>query len=222
VAIDYAGPGLLTRRRLRGLQEVEVSHFAERYGLFVLICLGESIVAIGARASALALSAAVVAAVMFGILVTIGLWWTYFERLAAAAQERLREHDDPVLAASDAYSYLHLPLVAGIIIFAAGVKLVIGDAASPLPAPARLALCGGVALYLLAHAAFLLRLLGALSVERLVASGALLVLYFVGGNLPAWSVVGVVSVLLAALCALEAILDSRPERAPAERDLRVN
>jgi low temperature requirement protein LtrA len=115
VAIDYAGPGWLTRARLRGLQAVEVSHFAERYGLFVLICLGESIVAIGARASALSLTAAIVVAVVLGIVVTIGLWWAYFERFAAAARERLREHDDPVLAASDAYSYLHLPLVAGII-----------------------------------------------------------------------------------------------------------
>jgi low temperature requirement protein LtrA len=214
VAIDYAGPGWLTRRRLRGLQEVEVSHFAERYGLFVLICLGESIVAIGARASALSLTAAIVAAVVLGILVTIGLWWTYFERFAGAAQERLREHHDPVLAASDAYSYLHLPLVAGIIIFAAGVKLVIGDAGSPLPAPARLALCGGVALYLIAHAAFLLRLLGVLNVERIVASGALLALYFLGGSLPAWSVVGVASLLLAALCTLEVMLEGRPEQAP--------
>ena len=55
-----------------------------------------------------------------GLLITIGLWWTYFDRFAQVAEARLREHDDPVLAAADAYSYLHLLLVAGIIVFAVG------------------------------------------------------------------------------------------------------
>ena len=50
MAIDYAGPAWLTRERLRGLQRVAVAHFAERYSLFVIICLGESIVAIGVGA----------------------------------------------------------------------------------------------------------------------------------------------------------------------------
>ena len=55
------------------------------------------------------------------------MWWTYFDRFAEAAAERLREHDDPVLAAADAYSYLHLVIVAGIIIFAVGVKFLARD-----------------------------------------------------------------------------------------------
>src|SRR5881227_2366146 len=100
-AIDYAGPGLLTRDRLRGLQRVAVAHFAERYGLFVIIALGESIVAIGVGASRQHLAAALVAAVALGLLCTIALWWTYFDRLASTAEERLRSHDDPVLAAAD-------------------------------------------------------------------------------------------------------------------------
>src|SRR5206468_7153416 len=75
VAIDYAGPGLLTRARLRGLQEVAVAHFAERYGLFVIICLGESIAALGVVASSDHLAAATVAAVALGALITIAMWW---------------------------------------------------------------------------------------------------------------------------------------------------
>src|SRR5436190_4984819 len=113
-AIDYAGPAWLTRERLTGLQYVAVAHFAERYGLFVIICLGGSIVAIGLGASGRPLDAALVAAIALGLLVTIALWWIYFDRFAAAAEEKLRGHDEPVLAAADAYSYLHLPLVAGI------------------------------------------------------------------------------------------------------------
>src|SRR5439155_180215 len=119
------------------------AHFTERYSLFIIICLGESIVAVGLSASRRPLDAQLVAAVSFALLITIGLWWTYFDRFAATAQARLREHRDPVLAASDAYSYLHLVLVAGIIIFAVGAKFSAAPVATapralhPLPPCAR-------------------------------------------------------------------------------------
>ncbi len=123
-AIDYAGPAWLTRERLRGLQRVAVAHFAERYGTFVIICLGESIVALGVGVGTAQrhLTAELAFAAGLALLTAIGMWWTYFDRVAEVAQARLREHDDPVLAAADAYSYLHLVIVAGIIIFAAGVR----------------------------------------------------------------------------------------------------
>ena len=202
-AIDYAGPAWLTRERLRGLQQVAVAHFAERYSLFVIICLGESIVAIGLGASARPLDAELVVAVALGLLITVGLWWTYFDRSAALAEERLRVHEDPVLAAADSYSYLHLVLVAGIIVFAVGAKLAIGDVGEPLGDAARLALCGGVALYLVGHVAFGMRMVGELRPEKLVVAAALLALYGLSGGLPAWAVAGAVTALLAGLCALE-------------------
>jgi low temperature requirement protein LtrA len=208
-AIDYAGPAWLTRERLRGLQEVAVAHFAERYSLFIIICLGESIVAIGVGASGLPLDGELVAAVALGLLITMALWWTYFDRFAATAEERLRSHDDPVLAAADAYSYLHLVLVAGIIVFAVGVKLAVHDVGDPLSDAARLALCGGVALYLVGHVAFAWRMGGGVSYARLWAVAALLVLYLAGAGLPAWAVAGVMTSILAALCALEAVRDHR-------------
>ena len=156
--IDYAGPGVLTRKRLRGLQDVAVAHFAERYGLFIIICLGESLVTAGLAASGRHASTGLVLAVVLGLLITVGLWWTYFDSSALSAERRLREHHDPVLAASDAYSYLHLLLVAGIIIFAAGIKVTIYHYGQTLAAGPRLALCGGVALYLAGHVAFRRRL----------------------------------------------------------------
>src|ERR671932_343276 len=73
-AIDYAGPAWLTRERLVSLQRVAVAHFAERYSLFVIICLGESIVAIGIAATDRPLDANLVVAVATGLLITIGLW----------------------------------------------------------------------------------------------------------------------------------------------------
>ena len=127
------GPAWLTRERLRGLQQVAVAHFAERYGLFVLICLGESVVAHRrggrlrgtpahrrARPRRRARPAAPPSA----------CGGRYFDRFADGRPARLRDHDDPVLAAADAYSYIHLLIVAGIIIFAGGVKLVVHNSAA--------------------------------------------------------------------------------------------
>src|ERR671923_353272 len=205
VAIDYAGPAWLTRERLRGLQRVAVAHFAERYSLFIIICLGESIVALGVGAAEEAFDVQLVAAVGLGLLITVALWWTYFDRFAAVAEERLRGHDDPVLAAADAYSYLHLVLVAGIIVFAVGVKLAVHDVGAPLADAPRLALCGGVALYLVGHVAFGMRMVGAIGREKLVVAAALLGLYAVSGGMAAWALAGTITALLVAMCAVETV-----------------
>jgi low temperature requirement protein LtrA len=211
VAIDYAGPAWLTRERLRGLQRVAVAHFAERYSLFVIICLGESIVTIGVGAAHERLDAGLVAAVTLGLLATIGLWWTYFDHFAAVAEARLREHDDPVLAAADSYSYLHLLLVAGIIIFATGVKFVVRAADQPLHDAPRLALCAGVALYLVGHLAFRMRMVGSLGYEKAAAAVALVALFAISGGWPAWTVVGAIAVLLVAMCAVEAAIEHQSQ-----------
>jgi low temperature requirement protein LtrA len=212
VAIDYAGPAWLTRERLRGLQEVAVAHFAERYSLFIIICLGESVVTIGVGANGQPVTTELVAGVALSLLITVGLWWTYFDSFATTAEERLRRHADPVLAAADAYSYLHLVLVAGIITYAAGEKFAIHDVGEALSDGARLAFCGGVALYLAGQVAFRLRMGGALSYARLWTIAALAAVFAAGGSLPAWSLAGLVTLVLAALCAVET---ARERRAPA-------
>ena len=110
-----------------------------------------------------------------------------------------------MLAAADAYSYLHLVIVAGIITFAVGVKILTRDSVTAsLPGPARLALCGGVALYLAGTAAFSLRLLGAVEYGQLGVGAALLALYAVGGGLPAWALTAGVAALLGGLCLAQA------------------
>jgi low temperature requirement protein LtrA len=213
VAIDYAGPGLLTRRRLVGLQHVATAHFAERYGLFVIIALGESIVTIGVRTRTAQLDASVVVAVGLCLLITIGLWWTYFARFASQAEARLGEHDEPVLAASDAYSYLHLAIIAGIIIFAVGAKLVVGASGEPLVRSGRLALCGGVALYLTGIAAAGRRLLGPIEESRhmgalalkLAAAILLVAIGVFATGLTAWAVAAVVCGVLAVVCVGEVV-----------------
>ncbi len=202
--IDYAGPAWLTRERLRGLQRVAVGHFAERYGLFVIICLGESIVAIGLGAQRRAIDAELLVTVSCGLLITIGMWWTYFDRFAETAQERLNADEDPVLAAADAYSYLHLVMIAGIIVFAVGMRAAVLSVGHPLTEPARLALCGGVAIYLLGHGAVRLRLLGELGAEKGAAAVAMLALFALAGGLRAWAVVALGAGIVAGLCVYEA------------------
>jgi low temperature requirement protein LtrA len=210
VAIDYAGPAWLTRKRLRGLQRVAVAHFAERYSLFIIICLGESVVAIGT--SATPLDAGRVAAVSLCLLVTIGLWWAYFDELADVAERRLREHDDPVLAAADGYSYIHLLLVAGIIIFAVGARLLVQAGDGALGTPGRLALCGGVALYLVGMEAFALRMLGEVNWQKLAAAAALLLIGWLGSGLHGLAVAGAVVGVLGALSAARAIRSAAAKR----------
>lgn len=200
LAIDYAGPAWLTRARLRGLQQVAVAHFAERYGLFVIICLGESIVAIGLAANGSPVEAGLLAAIGFGLLATIGLWRTYFGPLAVNAEQRLRETDgDVVLAAADGYSYLHLLIVAGIVVFAAGVRVVVESPSLYLPDPIRLCLCGGIALYLLGHAAFRLRMVNEIILAELLAAVLAIAIYFLSSGLMAWLCVALLALLLMAL-----------------------
>jgi low temperature requirement protein LtrA len=205
VAIDYAGPAWLTRERLRGLQRVAVAHFAERYSLFVIICLGESIVAIGVGAASgrTSLRVELVATVALGLVATAAMWWTYFDRFAELAEARLRVHRDPVLAAADAYSYLHLVIVAGIIIFSVGLRfLVRAPAAAPTDAT-RLALCGGVATYILGHVAFGIRMIGRIAYAKLAVAVALMVLYAAGAGLPAWELAAALAALLVVLAGSE-------------------
>jgi low temperature requirement protein LtrA len=206
-AIDYAGPAWLTRERLRGLQRVAVAHFAERYSLFIIICLGESIVAIGLGASGRRLNAELITAVSLSLLITIGLWWTYFDRFAAMAEQRLRAHHDPVLAAADAYSYLHLLLVAGIIVFAVGAKNAVAHVDDPMSDAARLTLCGGVALYLIGHTAFRLRMVGTASRAKVGAAVASIALFAAGGDAPAWAIAAGLTFVLTVLVVSEMITE---------------
>jgi low temperature requirement protein LtrA len=200
LAIDLAGPAWLTRDRLRGLQQVAVAHFSERYGLFVIICLGESVIAIGNGARPL--TAVRVEAVVLCLVIMVALWWAYFDELAGAAEERLREHKDAVIAAADAYSYIHLLIVAGIIVFAVGARLLVHTGHGPLSSAARLALCGGVALYLLGLSAFKLRLLGTKEPLKLAAAAALMAIGWLGSGLDGLAVAGLAAGVLAILTAI--------------------
>src|SRR6266487_28334 len=131
VAVTYLGALV---GHMRGWH-VSPEHFVERFGLIVIIALGESIVAIGVGARGLPLDAGVIAAALLGITVAACIWWSYFDWVAYVAQARLAEGTGATRAAlaRDLYSYLHLPMVAGIVLFAYGLKTTLPDVAHSLP-----------------------------------------------------------------------------------------
>lgn len=199
LALDMLGPFLFGSEGWR----LVPGHFAERHGLIVIIALGESVVALGVGAKA-TIDAGFVAAAVLGIVVASALWWVYFDVTALAAERRLsraREGRERNELARDAYSYLHLPMVAGIALLAAGLKRTLGRVEDPLTFVPAAALLGGAALYLFAHVAFRLRHVRTLSGRRLVCALALIVLVPVTVEL-GLSSLATLAILAAALTAL--------------------
>jgi low temperature requirement protein LtrA len=156
LAVDYLGALIGRGRGWR----VSPAHFAERHGLIVIIALGESIVAIGIAAAGRPVGPGLVAAAVLGIAVVAALWWAWFDVYAVAAQGRLAATSGVARArlARDYYSYLHLPMIAGIVLFALGLKKTVEHVGDPLGTVPAVALCGGLSLYFLTHVALRVRL----------------------------------------------------------------
>jgi low temperature requirement protein LtrA len=200
LAVDYGG---LALRGVEGWR-VQPSHFAERHGLIIIIALGESIVSLGLGAGGLNLDARVVIGALLGVAISAALWWAYFDVVAIVAERRLSEspHADQVRIARDSYTYLHLPMVAGIVVFAVGAKRAL-EVSGELPAVPAWALCAGVALYLVALSAFKRRNVGSWNQPRLVAAATLVALAPLATTLPALLSLTLVALIACALIAYE-------------------
>ena len=203
LTLDYLGPVVIGVGR--GWQVAPV-HFAERYGLIVLIALGESIIAIGVGAG-FELDPGVLAAAVLGIVVVSALWWLYFDVAAIFARTRLRQASGLELhaVALHAYSYLHLPMIAGIVLFALGLEKTVGHVGDRLETVPAVALCAGASLYLLGHVAFLRRTTGRLFRRRTIGAIALLAAIPVALVTPALAALALVSAVCAFVVAYEAI-----------------
>ena len=190
----------------RGWRPLSAGHFAERHALIVIIALGESIIALGLGATT-DLSAGVIVAALLGLTIACSMWWAYFDVVAIVAARRLRETagNAQLTMARDSYSYLHLPMVAGIILFAVGVKKTLGDVGEPLKLVPAVALCGGVAMYLVAHVLFRLRNVRTFNPHRTIASVLLLALIPAAVELPALATLALVTAVCVGLIAYEAI-----------------
>ena len=201
--LDLAGPALFGAAGWK----LVPSHFAERHGLIIIIALGESIVAIGVGSQA-GIDAGVVLAAALGMAVAAAQWWLYFDVVALVAERRLsraaegRERNE---LARDSYSFLHFPMVAGIVLVALGMKKTLAHVEDPLELVPAVALLGGGALYLLGHVAFRLRNLHTLNRRRLACAAVLVALVPAAVELPSLATVAILAAVLCALVAYETL-----------------
>ena len=203
IVIDFGGPLIFRSEGWRLVPE----HFAERHGLIIIIALGESIVAIGAGVTG-ELTIGVIAVAALGVTLAAMMWWAYFDVVALVATRRLagiRDRKELNEAARDGYSFLHLPMVAGIVLVALGMKKTIGDFDEPLKLETATALIGGFCLYLLGHVAFRWRNVHSINRRRLFLGVALLALIPLGVELPAIATLAILTAVACALIAYEAI-----------------
>ena len=160
--------------------DVGTGHFTERFQLFIIIALGETIVITGATTSELDLTTARISAFGIAFLATAALWWLYFSLVATIAERRLALAENRTVLARDAYTYLHVLIVAGILLSAVGDELVIAHPAEELPDAELAAVVTGPALYLLAHVALRLRMTGSLGGRRFAGALACLAVGAIG------------------------------------------
>jgi low temperature requirement protein LtrA len=201
LALDMGGPYFFGGAGWRLVPE----HFAERHGLILIIALGESIVAIGAGAEG-SLTWEIAGTAVLGIAVICAMWWLYFDVVALVSARRLARATKGLeqnALARDSYSYIHFPMVAGIILFALGLKKSLGHPEDALDTVPAVALLGGVALYLLALVAFRFRHIHSINRRRVAAAVALLALIPVGLELPALAMVAIIVALVWALIVVE-------------------
>jgi low temperature requirement protein LtrA len=204
LAIDYAAP-LATfwipgRPRLTAeVWSVGSEHFAERFQLFVIIALGESIVAIGATTSQLSLSAERLLAFALAFLGTAALWWLYFNLVAAITQRRLAMAADRTRMARDAFTYLHVAIIGAIIVVAVGEELVIAHPGDELHGADLAAVVAGPAAYLFALVALRLRMAGTVAGRRVAGGLACVAVAGLGGVLPALAISGLLLAILVAV-----------------------
>ena len=181
----------------------------ERHGLIVIIAIGESLVAIGLAARVTALSAAVIVAALLGLGVAAALWLGYFDYFPAAAERVLeqRRGTQRIALARDLYTYLHLPIVTGIVLFAFAMKKTLAHVGDELDIVPAVALCGGPALMLLAFWAMRARIGRALRWRsgRLVAGVVCLLLIPVATRVPALAALALVAAVWVVLHAYELI-----------------
>jgi len=212
VVVDYVGTMLAGAS---GWRLNSAGLFAERHGLILIVALGESIVAIGVGVAELPISTPIVVASVLGLTIAGGIWWAYFDVVSLMAERILRraEGEERTRMARDAYSYLHLPMIAGVVLLALGMKKVLEyagdgthhDLSEALPSLPLAAMYGGVALYLFANVAFKYRIVRRANVHRSVAAALLLFLIPLAARIPALAALGLVTAVMVAVIAFEAV-----------------
>jgi low temperature requirement protein LtrA len=201
IFLDMAGPYFFGAEGWK----IVPGHFAERHGLILIIALGESIVALGIGAAG-ALDLGIGATAVLGVFLAAALWWTYFDVVALISARRLSQAPAGRIQnemARDSYSYIHLLMIAGIVLIALGLKVTIGHYDEHLHAEPAFALLGGVAIYLIGLVAFRYRHIRTLNRHRLGLAIVFFLLVPVATAIPALLSVGIAVALIWSMIAYE-------------------
>jgi low temperature requirement protein LtrA len=205
LACTYVGAALSGSRGWR----LHPSHLAERYGLVLIIALGEAFISIGIGATGIGIGLGEIAAAILGILVATSLWLAYFDFFSIRGERLLRDLEGPerVALARDVYAYAHLPLIVGIVLFAFAMKTIVGHIGEELDSVGAFALCGGSALYLLTYSAMRMRILRRVSLSRgrFVAALVLLLVLPLATMVPALAALALVTAVWLALHTYEVV-----------------
>jgi low temperature requirement protein LtrA len=214
LALDYGAPLVLFwvpgRPRLESATwNVGTEHFAERFGLFIILALGESIVLTGATTSESDLAPATIVAFVMAFLASAAIWWLYFTSVSSLGEHYLEVSEDRTTLARDGYTFLHMVFAAGIILAAVGDELVIAHPTEVLPPSEVAAVAAGPAIYLFALTLFGYRLTGTLNKRKLLGTLACVVVGFAGLFVPALVLAGLLIVVLVAVIGSNYLVASR-------------
>src|SRR5215204_6076214 len=210
LAVDFSGPVVgyyipgLGRSRTEEWT-IEGGHFAERCQLFVIIALGESILVTGTTFGQIEASTATVSAFVVAFLGSVALWWIYFAHSAEAAREVFSSLEDPGRLGRSAYTYFHMPMIAGIIAVAAADELTVAHPGDRGTASSVALTLGGTALFLVGHTFFKWAVFEVLPWSRAVAIAALAALIPVGFAIPTLVLSGAAGLIVVVLAAWDTL-----------------
>jgi low temperature requirement protein LtrA len=202
VLVDYGTP-LITGV---GGFTVHAAHFLERHHLFYIIALGETVVAIGVGVlQAQTITPIVAVAIVLSLAAIGGLWWTYFDWEAQLTAQILSDAAGSRRAhlARDMYSYLHMPLVTGVVFMAVGLEEVATHPGDPLHGLFQITLSGGAALFLLSLGGVRGRRGHRQRVDHLIGALVCLALIPVAGLIPALATLGALVLVLGAVAVVD-------------------
>ncbi|MDQ2700623.1 MAG: low temperature requirement protein A [Actinomycetota bacterium] len=216
LAFDYGGP--LVTYRVPWLRSISFdawrlggSHFAERFQLFTIIALGETVVLTGATTAGLELDLATVTAFTFAFASTVCLWWLYFNYVSSAFERELLEADVRTIIARDVYTFGHVPIIAGIILSAVGDEIVIAHPTAVLDSPGLLTVVAGPLLYLLAYIPIRWNISRGVPAKRVAGAAACVAIGLLAAamDLPAVAVSGLLLLVLAGVILAESLRPAR-------------
>ena len=204
VAMESLGPayGFLTPGLGRSTTHewhISGAHMAERCKLFLIIALGESILVTGATFGESDFTRAALAAFIVAFLGSVALWWVYFDLSFDAAERAFESSSDPGRLGRFAYTYLHIPMVAGIIVTAVGDELVIAHPLGHASPDTVATVLGGPALFLAGHLLFKRAVFGVWSISRLAAIAALSIVAVIGRDWPPLALAIAIVLIIAAV-----------------------